>query len=95
MSFNVRVEYESTPIRHIAVQCPNCENWFHGSDITDDDLGYEYQIDFAHFTCPVCGRKFGRSDTWNAYTALDKPHIEEVSYPEVYDGCLTQKVIWE
>ena len=25
----------------------------------------------------------------------DSRLIEEVSYPEVYDGCLTQKVIWE
>lgn len=95
MSFNVRVEYECAPIRHIAVQCPGCENWFYGSDITYDDLSFSYQIDMAHFTCPVCRREFGRNDNWNARTALDKPHIKEVSYPEVYEGCLKQKVVWE
>lgn len=95
MSFNVRVEYECAPIRHIAVQCPRCEKWFYGSDITNDELSYEYQIDMAHFTCPVCENKFGRKHEWNAYTALNKPHIEEVSYPEVYDGCLKRKVVWE
>lgn len=33
MNFNVRVEYEPLPIRHIAVQCPECKNWFHGMDM--------------------------------------------------------------
>ena len=34
---NVRVEYESTPIRHIAVQCPYCSKWFNGRDIFNGD----------------------------------------------------------
>ena len=38
MNFNVRVEYEPLPIRHIAVQCPNCKKWFRGWEITEDDL---------------------------------------------------------
>ena len=25
---NVRVEYECNPIRHLALQCPYCNNWF-------------------------------------------------------------------
>lgn len=45
--FNVRVEYESTPIRHIAVQCPNCKKWFRGWEITEDNLRYAYEINFA------------------------------------------------
>ena len=36
--FNVRVEYESTPIRHIAVQCPKCGKWFKGWDIVQDEM---------------------------------------------------------
>lgn len=94
MNFNVRVEYEPIPIRHIAVQCPECKNWFHGMNITDDDLFYSYQIDMASYCCPVCHTTFGRSD-WNNFKGKDKPNIEEVSYPDVYEGCLKQKVIWE
>lgn len=91
--FNVKVEYDPAPIRHIAVQCPDCKKWFYGWDIIDDyrsaDLRYDYQISFATFICPVCGKEFG--GIHNA----DKPKIEEVSYPEVYEGCLTRKEIWE
>lgn len=27
---NMKVEYERTPIRHLAVQCPDCDFWFFG-----------------------------------------------------------------
>ena len=58
--FNVRVEYESTPIRHIAVQCPKCGKWFHGWDIVKgerafDVLRYAHDINWTEFECPVCG----------------------------------------
>lgn len=97
MNFNVRVEYECTPIRHIAVQCPKCKKWFHGTDITHDDLRYSYQIDIATFHCPVCKTEFGynRDNNWNPLKEKDKSFIEEVSYPDVYQDCLTQKIIWE
>lgn len=97
MNFNVRVEYECTPIRHIAVQCPKCKKWFYGSDITEDDLTYSYQIDIATFHCPVCKTEFGynRDNNWNPLKEKDKSFIEEVSYPDVYQDCLTQKIIWE
>ena len=88
---NIRVEYDPTPIRHIAVQCPCCDKWFYGEDIVDggfDYLKYDYQIYFATFTCPVCGKEFGGNQN------ATKVHIEESSYPEVYDGCLTRKEIW-
>lgn len=81
--FNVRVEYESTPIRHIAVQCPSCENWFYGHDITDDSLWYGYEIGFAKFACPICGEEFS-----------GKYNEERVSHPAVYDGCLTKREVW-
>ena len=97
MNFNVRVEYECTPIRHIAVQCPKCKKWFYGSDITEDDLTYSYQIDIATFHCPVCKTEFGYNcdNNWNPLKEKDKSFIEEVSYPDVYQDCLTQKIIWE
>ena len=87
--FNVRVEYESTPIRHIAVQCPNCKKWFRGWEITEDDLRYDYEIDFAVFNCPVCETEFG------GLQHTDKPNIEEVGHPAVYDGCLQKKEVWQ
>ena len=35
---NVRIMYDPAPIRHIAVQCPDCERWFNGRDIDDKEL---------------------------------------------------------
>jgi len=91
--FNVRVEYELTPIRHIAVQCPKCEKWFLGWDIVKgenpfDVLRYAYNIKYAEFECPLCGEEFG------GMQHNDKPNIEEVGYPKVYDGCLQKKEVW-
>ena len=95
MNFNVRVEYDPNPIRHIAVQCPKCKKWFHGRDITHDDLRYGYQIDMVSYHCPVCDTKFGYDNERNPFIEKDKPNIKEMDYPEVYDGCLQKKVSWE
>jgi hypothetical protein len=90
---NVRVEYESTPIRHIAVQCPHCNKWFDGRDIFNGDwlkgLRYSYEINWATFTCPLCETEFG------GLQHNDKPNIVETSYPEVYKDCLQRKEVWE
>jgi predicted RNA-binding Zn-ribbon protein involved in translation (DUF1610 family) len=88
--FNVKVEYESTPIRHIAVQCPVCGKWFNGRDIVKgeqpfDVLRYSHDINWAEFKCPVCGEEFG------GLQHNDNANIKEVEYPEVYDGCLEKK----
>lgn len=88
---NVRVEYESTPIRHIAVQCPKCNKWFYGRDITRDKLSYSYEIYYAQFECPVCGKIFGGDECRD----FSNVHIEETSYPEVYKDCLQKKEVWE
>ena len=103
MTINVRVEYEPTPIRHIAVQCPHCQRWFKGYDITNNDLNYDYQLNFATFNCPICKKSFGYNsdrlfkfhNTMSEYQ--DKIKIEESSFPEVYDGCLEKKeqITWE
>lgn len=91
--YNVRVEYESTPIRHIAVECPKCNKWFMGWDIFNgspfEDLRYDHDIDFATFTCPVCGEEFGGLQN------SDRPNIEISCHPEVYEGCLKRKETWE
>lgn len=82
----VRVEFDPTPIRHIAIQCPKCERWFYGRDVTTDDLYFDYQIEFAHCTCPICNRIFSGRIV----------EIEEVgSAGECYNGCLGKKVVWE
>lgn len=90
---NVRVEYESTPIRHIAVQCPHCKKWFNGRDIFNGDwfkdLRYSYEINWATFTCPICNSEFG------GLQHNDRLNIMETSYPEVYEGCLQRKETWE
>ena len=91
--FNVRVEYDTTPIRHIAVQCPKCGKWFKGWNIvkggkTCNSLRYEHDINWTEFECPVCEAEFG------GLQHNDKASIKEVDYPEVYDGCLERKEIW-
>ena len=92
---NVRVEYESTPIRHIAVQCPKCNKWFNGRDIINGDwltdLRYDYQIYCAQFECPVCGKIFGG----DACRDFGNVNIEQTSYSEVYKDCLQKKEVWE
>ena len=88
---NIRIEYEPTPIRHIAVQCPKCNKWFYGNDITEDELSYEYQIYYAQFHCPVCDKIFGADEN----SGFANVHIEETSYPDVYEDCLQRKEVWE
>ena len=87
--FNIRVEYDHTPIRHCAVQCPKCEKWFYGYDIVEDgDLTYDYELDFATFCCPLCNISFGNGTEYN------DEQILEVDHPTIYEGCLEKKVTW-
>ena len=87
----VRVVYEPRHIRHIAIQCPKCKNWFYGDDITSDELTTEYNIDFASYVCPKCNHAWSCS----GYPNHEMPEVEETSYPEVYRDCLQKNVIWE
>ncbi len=91
----MRVEYESQPIRHIAVQCPECLKWFDGRDIIDGDyfkdLRYRHQIYFANFHCPMCDSKFGH----DGYYDKSDIDIEEVySAEECYKRCYKRKEMW-
>ncbi len=90
----VRVEFESTPIRHIAVQCPHCGRWFYGSDMTDHALSYEYDIYTASFECPVCGQAFGSENGGYGFRS-NVELIECGSASEVYKGCYQKKTVWE
>lgn len=83
----VRVEYETTPIRHVAIQCPSCENWFHGYDLTDKSLHDIIDVEYATYNCPVCGSQFSGKE--------NGMEIEEVSYPKVFEGVLEKKVKWQ
>ena len=92
---NVRVELESTPIRHIAVQCPHCNKWFCGWDIVKggrafDILRYADDINWVEFECPVCREEFG------GVQHREKVNIQEVgSSEECYADCLKKKEVWE
>lgn len=89
MEFNVRVEYERKPIRHIAVQCPACSKWFDGREISDANINDLPDIDGVVFVCPICGQVFGEFD------GGDYAIIEESRYPDIYNNCLRKKVMWE
>ena len=84
---NMKVEYEATPIRHLAVQCPDCDFWFFGSDIIKGGCEFEFQLIGARCKCPKCGSEF----------KVDKEsNIEESDeFPEFYQKCLRKKVTWE
>ena len=84
---NVKVEYDRIPIRHMAVQCPDCKNWFASYDIVQSDWDYEHQINGAICECPICQNSFGISDDSN---------IEESGeFPEFYDKCKKQVTTWK
>lgn len=84
---NIKVEFESTPIRHLAIQCPNCNSWFHGGDILKNYCSYDYELYGAGCHCPKCDYDF-RIDYKSKFD-------EDVQFPEFYANCLEQKVSWE
>lgn len=88
MKVNFRVEYEELPIRHASVECPHCGKWFRAEDIANRYIICEPDIRYATYCCPVCDKMFTCSVDGEAC-------IEEVPYPDVYEGCLTKKEVWE
>ena len=95
MTINFRVEFESTPIRHVAVQCPHCNSWFNARDITKDTIHDKTDLMFAPFYCPVCKKTFSvYKPSWSSAENAEM-QIEEVGYPDVYKDCLTRKETWE
>ena len=83
---NVRVEYELTPVRHLAIQCPECQSWFEQDDIVCYHISYSYEMSSNFCNCPKC----------ETYFKLRNVNIEECnSSKEVYKDILSKKVIWE
>lgn len=84
---NMKVEYDATPIRHLAIECPDCHFWFFGSDITKERCIYDYELKGAECRCPKCDSEF----------KVDyESNIEESDeFPEFYDNCLRKRVVWD
>lgn len=82
---NVRIMYDPSPIRHIAVQCPDCERWFNGRDIGDRELVYDYELYQTQFTCPVCGKVFGPDDhSVNRNVIIEECDRQSDVYKDIY-----------
>lgn len=82
---NVRIMYDPSPIRHIAVQCPSCDRWFNGQDISDREIEFDYELYHAQFECPVCGKIFG-SDAYqnNANVVIEECGNHNDVYKDIY-----------
>lgn len=79
----VAVEFDPTPIRHMAIQCPKCERWFKHYDIANEDINYDSDINsYAKCECPVCNHEFD----------LDDVEFEYPDFPEFYGKCAFQ--VW-
>ena len=89
---NVRIMYDPSPIRHIAVQCPSCDRWFNGQDISDRELEYDYELYQTQFTCPICGKVFG-SDAFSGHCNVK---VEECdNHNDVYKDIYQKVEKWE
>ena len=82
----VAVEFDPTPIRHMAIQCPKCHRWFNRHDIANDDIDFDSDIDSsAKCECPACNHEFD----------LGNVEFEYPDFPDFYDKCAKKKVVWE
>jgi hypothetical protein len=77
--------YDPAPIRHIAVQCPDCERWFNGRDVCGRELVYDYELYQTQFTCPVCGKVFGPDDnSVNRNVIIEECDRHSDVYKDIY-----------
>ena len=83
----IKAEFDSRPVRHLAIQCPNCNNWFVGNDVLYNPVMYDYEIKGNSFSCPICKSYYIISD--------DSEIDNDVSFPEFYDNCKQKKTVWE
>ena len=85
---NLKVEFESRPVKHLAIQCPDCNRWFKQTDITLKKwISNESDIDqFTKCECPACSCKFNLGNV---------EYDENVEFPEFYNNCAKQKTVWE
>ncbi|SEU09465.1 hypothetical protein SAMN05443270_3095 [Lacrimispora sphenoides] len=82
----IKVEFEAIPIRHMAVQCSDCKNWFHGNDIYKDGCSYKHDIFWNECECPKCGNRF---------IVSENSDLGSANFPEFYKECLQKKEVWE
>ena len=85
---NIKAEYEVPPIIHLAVQCPDCKNWFRSEDILDKDVCYESALYYAELYCPKCGFECNLDAFSYSIKECD-------SSKEVYENILRKKESWE
>lgn len=88
-----RVEYDLRPIRHVAVQCTQCNHWFAAYEITDKTIRDVVDLQLAEFNCPVCGNEFGYHSRARSHEILEIQECDSVT--EVYDGCLHKYENWK
>ena len=83
----VAVEFDPTPIRHMAIQCPKCERWFNMYDVATTNIDYKHDIDsLAKCECPACQHEFD----------LGNVEFEYPEFPDFYDKkCAKKKVVWK
>jgi hypothetical protein len=55
---NIPTDCEDIPIRDLVIQCPECSNWFHQSDVCDEFIRWDCELYFAECRCPICHTKF-------------------------------------
>lgn len=85
---NVKVEYlDDILILHMAVQCPECKNWFAQQNIVESYCLGSDQIVGAKCGCKRCGHGF--------IIGKDSKINTDVSFPEFYNKCMQKKIIWE
>ncbi len=83
----IKAEFDPAPIRHLAIQCPECKNWFVGHDILEKHISYEYELSGSSCKCPICHAFFVISTN----SDVDK----EADFPEFYKKCKKKKTTWE
>ena len=86
---NVKVETESTQIRHLAIECPNCNNWFKSYDICKTKVHFVEEIINTNCECPMCNYNFKIGNNSN---------IEEdpINFTEFYTTeCMTKEVTFK
>ena len=86
-SVKVKFETESTPLRHLAIQCPYCKNWFQGDDITSERIHYVEHLPYSDCYCPICQESF----SIDPYSTLE----ESDEFPKFYEQCMHKKTTWE
>lgn len=105
------VEYESAPIRHVYVTCPECGKKFDANDIIfANSIGVakssstyirdDYDLNSYTYRCPCCDQIFQSKRGYVHAFGDDSSkvydvEIKEVGYPECAKGALQKREVWE